>query len=77
MVITFIFIKIYNKLTFILLIQLFRPPMQVSVSEWNNLLCYHSEMLNGAIPIKILFTYLLTLSFFTPTYTHMYYLLMY
>ena len=27
--------------------------MQVSVSEWNNLLCYHSEMLNGAIPIKI------------------------
>ena len=51
--------------------------MQVSVSEWNNLLCYHSEMLNGAIPIKILFTYLLTLSFFTPTYTHMYYLLMY
>ena len=27
--------------------------MQVSVSEWNNLLCYHSEVLNGAIPIKI------------------------
>ena len=26
--------------------------MQASVSEWNKMLCY-SEMLNGAIPIKI------------------------
>ena len=30
----------YNKLTPILLIHLFRPPMQASVSEWNNPLCY-------------------------------------
>ena len=45
----------YNKLTPILLIHLFRPPMKASVSEWNKLLCYRET-------IKI------SLSLFTPTY---------
>ena len=35
----------YNKLTPILLIHLFWSPMQASVSEWNNLLCYRQTRL--------------------------------
>ena len=33
----------YNKLTPVLLIHLFRPPIQASVSEWNNLFCYREK----------------------------------
>ena len=43
----------YNKLTPILLIHLFRSPMQASVSEWNNLLCYRRLPWNRPTSIKI------------------------
>ena len=47
----------YNKLTPILLIHLFWSPMQASVSEWNNLLCYHQTgLFQSTFLLHTLFT---------------------
>ena len=45
--------KKYNKLTPLLSIHLFRSPMQASVNEGNNLLCYHRLPWNRPTLIKI------------------------